>query len=130
MAVPMVQPTHALMQQELVQHVRPFAHSKCDCYKSCSLFSLVQDYPKAVKCCDDAYELDPTNWKIILRRGKASSLNGDFEEARGACEALLNNEAISDELQAEASELLAATKRREAAAHRKQKDQFTNFFDR
>jgi hypothetical protein len=94
-----------------------------------ALLPAVQEYPQAIRCCDSAYELDPSNWKIVLRRGKASSLNGDYADAQGAC-AVLQESNAADDVKAEARELLAANKRREVAAAKKQQGQFANLFDR
>lgn len=91
--------------------------------------AAVQDYALAIKCCDDAFSLEPSNLKIVLRRCRASSLNGDFAEADAACKALLESDA-SEAVREEAQEIAAANSKREAAAKRKQKAQFSNFFDR
>jgi hypothetical protein len=65
----------------------------------------------------------------LLRRAKACSLNGDHEEARNVCEALL--EISQDEpLKIEVNELLELNRKREVAAVRKQKAEFGRFFDR
>ena len=86
---------------------------------------------QAIKCCDSAYELDPSNAKIVLRRAKACSLNGDFEEAHAVCQMLQEaTEGVTDEVKVEAANLIDLNKRREAAALAKQRKGFTNFFDR
>lgn len=84
-----------------------------------------------MRCCDAAHELDPGNLKVILRRGKASSLAGDFDAAAGAAALVLEHASGDDDaLRAEAEALVRATKARRAAAAQKQRYQFTNFFDR
>jgi hypothetical protein len=75
-----------------------------------------------------AFDLDSTNLKVVLRRGKASSLNGDFEEAWQACKALQaapGAEALQDEI----ALLMKANRKREALAHKKQKGEFGHVFD-
>jgi hypothetical protein len=89
----------------------------------------MQEYPMAIRACDAAFELNPGNLKIVLRRAKASSLNGDFDDALTACKMLLESVDAHD-LLSEVSALMDLTKRRETAAKHKQKTQFNNFFER
>ena len=67
--------------------------------------------------------------KLVLRRGKASSLNGDFDAARDACAAIERSDA-AETVKAEARTLLATNKHREATARQQQKGSFGNFFSR
>ena len=91
----------------------------------------MQEWVQAIKCCDAAFELDPSNIKVVLRRAKACSLNGDFEEARAVCQLLQDStEGVPDDMKAEAITLLELNKKREAAALAKQRKGFTNFFAR
>lgn len=90
----------------------------------------LQEYSQAIKCCDAAFALDPTNLKLVLRRGKASSLNGDFDDAQEAVAALQEASGAPEELLAGVAELAAANERRRAQAKRAQKKQFGNLFER
>jgi hypothetical protein len=67
--------------------------------------------------------LDPSNLKVVLRRAKASSLNGDFEEASQACKALQEIQG-AEELQDEIALLAKENRKREAMARKKQKSEF------
>ena len=90
---------------------------------------FLQEYAQAVKCCDAAHELDPGNLKVVLRRGKASSLAGDFDEAQGAASLVLAHAGEEEAaLREEAAALARANKVRRAAAAQKQRYEFTNLF--
>jgi tetratricopeptide (TPR) repeat protein len=85
----------------------------------------MQEYAEAIRRCDAAFEIDNTNNKIVLRRAKACSLNGDYEEAQEVCEALL---PIADEaLKPSILELLDLNKQRQRAAIKRQREQFGKF---
>lgn len=85
----------------------------------------VQEHPEAIRRCDAAFEMDSTNNKLVLRRAKACSLNGDYDEAHEICDALL---PLADEpMKAGILELIEVNRQRQRAADKKQKAQFGRF---
>lgn len=69
--------------------------------------------------------MDPNNNKLVLRRAKACSLNGDNEEAHEIFNALL---PLADEtMKLEIHELVELNRQRQRAADKKQKAQFGRF---
>jgi hypothetical protein len=63
----------------------------------------------------------------VLRRAKASSLNGDFEDALQACKELQEAPG-AEELQDEIALLAKENRKREAMARKKQKSEFGHVF--
>lgn len=100
------------------------------CVAMCDVLRLLQEFAQAIRCCDAAFQLDPDNLKLVLRRGKASSLNGDYDDAAEAVAALREAAETPEEVRAAAAELAAANERRRAQANRAQKKQFGNLFAR
>lgn len=97
---------------------------KDNTWKHQCLLSL-QEYPEAIKRCDAAFEMDNTNNKLVLRRAKACSLNGDHQEAHEICNALLP--LADDAMKPDIEELIELNRQRERAADKKQKAQFGRF---
>jgi len=73
------------------------------------------------------FRMDSENAKIILRRGKAKSLGGDFDEA---VEDLKEASRLDPSLQIVVDAVMTKNSQRKRAAFAKQKKQFRNFFDR
>ena len=71
--------------------------------------------------------MNDENVKVLLRRAKAYSLNGDFEEAELD---LHEVERLDPGLKSEVEAVRQKNKTRKRAAAIKQKQQFRNFFDR
>lgn len=87
--------------------------------------AFVQEYPEAIRRCDAAFEMDSTNNKLVLRRAKACSMNGDYQEAHEICNALLP--LADDSMKPDIEELIELNRQRERAADKKQKAQFGRF---
>ena len=90
---------------------------------SCGL--LVQEWPEAIRRCDAGIEMDNGNDKLVLRRAKACSLNGDYQEANEICNAL--KPIAPESMQTDIDALMELNGQRERAAKKKQKAQFGRF---
>jgi Flp pilus assembly protein TadD len=73
--------------------------------------------------------LDENSAKLVLRKGRALTMKGDFEEAEAVLQLareMEGGEALAEEVDA----ALLNNRQREKLAAKKQKQQFKNFFDR
>jgi len=85
------------------------------------------EFTTAIDWCNKALRLNDQNVKVLLRRAKAYSLYGDFEEAEND---LKEVERLDPDLKSEVEAIFLKNKQRKKAAALKQKQQFRNFFDR
>ena len=69
--------------------------------------------------------MDNSNDKLVLRRAKACSMNGDYEEALEICNAL--KPIAPESMQTEIEALIELNGQRERVAKKKQKAQFGKF---
>ncbi|GAX74288.1 hypothetical protein CEUSTIGMA_g1737.t1 [Chlamydomonas eustigma] len=87
------------------------------------------EYTVSIMYTTKALEHDPSSIKLLLRRARAKSMNGDHalaEEDLAASKEMGPDESLSQEIEAE----LTANKRRAKAAEIKQRDTFKSFFNR
>ena len=87
----------------------------------------MQNYAEAVRRCEAAFELDqsPSNFKVLLRRARASILNGDYAEADEVLKAM-KGQAPPDMVE-EIDKLLAWSQQKARAARKKQRAEFGAF---
>ena len=67
------------------------------------------------------------NSKILMRRARAYSFRGDFDEAEADMREV---ERLDETMKSDVHALLSKNRQRKKAASVKQKEQFRNFFDR
>ena len=87
----------------------------------------MQNYPEAIRRCEAAFELDqsPSNFKVLVRRARATILNGDYSEADDILKAM-KGQAPSDMI-SEIDELLVWSQQKARAARKKQRAEFGAF---
>ncbi|KIY95067.1 hypothetical protein MNEG_12894 [Monoraphidium neglectum] len=120
---------------QLVDSTRDFEDEatvdRADAFKLAALGNLALaelgagEAARAVEWCDKALKLEPGSGKIMLRKAKALSLKGDFEEAE---ELLAAAEGADAALRADVERERAVNKQRLKAAEEKQRKGFGGFF--
>eukprot|EP00210_Caulerpa_lentillifera_P002644 g2526.t1 len=98
------------------------------CYSNLAACSIqLEEYPEAINWCNKALKLNEQNAKVLLRRAKAYSFKGDFEQAEFDLNEVLQ---IDESFTSEVEDAKRKNKQRKIAASMKQRDTFANFFDR
>jgi len=98
------------------------------CYSNLAACSIYQgEYPEAIEWCNKSLKLNEQNAKVLLRRAKAYSLKGDFEQAKLDLDEVLQ---IDETFASDVQEVRRNNNQRKKAAATKQKQTFGNFFDR
>ncbi len=92
----------------------------------CNALPPPQEYGSAIEFCSKALEVDPGNFKALLRRTKARIARHDYEAAAADLAALRE----LDPLCAEVAEQEAALARAKAVDRRKDAATFANMFGR